>query len=65
MNDYEQDKKQCIKCSNAWTDDESLGPWICLVCKFHVRPTLPCTKCRGEIPGTEKMLGPTLCRKCK
>ncbi len=64
MNEYEQSNKQCIKCNNAWTDVESIGPWICLVCKFHIRPTLQCGKCRRETPGTEKMLGPTLCYPC-
>ena len=65
MNMDEQNKKACVKCGNAWTDDESLGPWLCTVCKLHVRPTLSCAKCKVEIPGTEKMLGPTLCEECK
>ncbi len=64
MNKIEQDEKQCVRCRQAWTDGESLGPWLCLVCKLHVRPTLSCAKCKNEIPGTEKMLGPTLCYPC-
>ncbi len=36
QNQIGEGKTVCV-CKNAFTDDERLGPWMCLACKGKLR----------------------------